>query len=177
MEMFLRKLSVSEDVTRRLTKLPLLYGPLSKIDKARSMTSNPTCVRALDNLEKVIEILRMYGCADDLTIDLGMALEAGYYSGTVFRAQTAHVGQPILSGGRYDGLIKSMGGPMTPAVGWAMGVERVIASRGELPVQPEKSVYMVSLGPSCNETAFNLMQALRAAGDDGHFSAQIDLKR
>lgn len=121
-QMLLRKLDVSEDVTRRLTKLPLLYGPISKISKAREMTSSPVCREALDNLEEVIGILKMYGCAEELTLDLGMAQEAGYYSGTVFRAQTAHVGQPILSGGRYDGLNARFGRSL-PAVGFAMSLK------------------------------------------------------
>ncbi|MBR2392178.1 MAG: hypothetical protein IKA93_01210, partial [Elusimicrobiaceae bacterium] len=47
---------------------------------------------------------------------------------------------------------------------WAMGVERVIMSRGEVPVEKPKSVYFVSMDKSCNETAFNLMQGLRDAG-------------
>ena len=121
-QMLLRKLDVSEDVTRCLTKLPLLYGPLSKIEKARGMTTSPACRKALDNLEEIIEILRLYGCADELTLDLGMAQEAGYYSGIVFRAQTAQVGQPILSGGRYDGLNARFGRPL-PAVGFAMSLK------------------------------------------------------
>ena len=88
-----------------------------------------------------------------------------YYSRTVFEFQAGDTSQnAIAAGGRYDGLIKSMGGPATPAVGWAMGVERVIASRGEVPFVKEPVVYVVSLGKECNETAFNLMQDLRAAG-------------
>ena len=121
-QMLLRKLEVREDVTRSLTKLPLLYGPLSKIEKARAMTTSSGCRKALDNLEEIIEILRLYGCADELTLDLGMAQEAGYYSGVVFRAQTAQVGQPILSGGRYDGLNARFGRPL-PAVGFAMSLK------------------------------------------------------
>ena len=57
-----------------------------------------------------------------------------------------------------------MGGPATRAVGWARGVERVMASRGEAPLSAQKSVFLASLAPACNETAFNLMQDLRQAG-------------
>ncbi|MBQ8033287.1 MAG: hypothetical protein IJ266_04995, partial [Elusimicrobiaceae bacterium] len=54
--------------------------------------------------------------------------------------------------------------PATPAIGWAMGAERVILARGEQPVTKRKSVCVVSLEKPCNPTAFNLMQTLREAG-------------
>ena len=57
-----------------------------------------------------------------------------------------------------------MGGPATPAIGWAMGAERVILARGEQPLQKRKSVCVVSLEKPCNQTAFNIMQTLREAG-------------
>ena len=59
----------------------------------------------------------------------------------------------IAAGGRYDTLVKNMGGPATPAIGWAMGVERVIMSRGEVAAEKPKSVYFVSMDKTCNETA------------------------
>ncbi len=128
-QLHLSKLGVSGEITRLLTKLPLLYGPLSKLDKAESMTENPACLQALDNLRQIIRILRLYGFGEEqLTLDLGMAQEAGYYSGVVFRAQTAQVGQPILSGGRYDGLNARFGRPL-PAVGFAMSLKLAMIAR------------------------------------------------
>ncbi len=164
-QMLLRKLDVSEDVTRRLTKLPLLYGPISKISKAREMTTSPVCAEALDNLEEVIEILRMYGCADELTLDLGMAQEAGYYSGTVFRAQTAHVGQPILSGGRYDGLNARFGRPL-PAVGFAMSLKLALIALERQGVVFENPVTDCEIGfdASRMSDAINLAQEMRQQG-------------
>ena len=83
----------------------------------------------------------------------------------MFEFQAGDVSQnAIAAGGRYDTLVKNMGGPATPAIGWAMGAERVIMARGEVPAEKAKSVYFVSMDKSCNETAFNLMQALREAG-------------
>jgi histidyl-tRNA synthetase len=83
----------------------------------------------------------------------------------VFEFQAGDASQnAIAAGGRYDTLVKNMGGPATPAIGWAMGVERVIMSRGEVAAEKPKSVYFVSMDKTCNETAFNLMQSLRSAG-------------
>lgn len=164
-QMLLRKMDVTEDVTRRLTKLPLLYGPLSKIQKARAMTASPACIRALDNLEEVIEILRMYGCADELTLDLGMTQEAGYYSGVVFRAQTAHVGQPILSGGRYDGLNARFGRSL-PAVGFAMSLKLALIAlerQGETFASPQID-YEIGFASAQIQSAIELAQQLRGQG-------------
>ena len=111
------------------------------------------------------EVQRLLKGKIDFMVDPMLVRGLDYYSRTVFEFQAGDTSQnAIAAGGRYDGLIKSMGGPATPAVGWAMGVERVIASRGEVPVPPQKSVYVASLGPACHEPAFNLMQALRQAG-------------
>ena len=164
-QMLLRKLDVSEDVTRCLTKLPLLYGPLSKIEKARGMTTSPACRKALDNLEEIIEILRLYGCADELTLDLGMAQEAGYYSGIVFRAQTAQVGQPILSGGRYDGLNARFGRPL-PAVGFAMSLKLAMIAlerQGTAFAAPVNGCE-IGFDDACRAEAVAMAQNLRSKG-------------
>lgn len=164
-QMLLRKLDVSEDVTRCLTKLPLLYGPLSKIEKARGMTTSPACRKALDNLEEIIEILRLYGCADELTLDLGMAQEAGYYSGIVFRAQTAQVGQPILSGGRYDGLNARFGRPL-PAVGFAMSLKLAMIALERQGTAFAAPVTGCEIGfdDACRAEAVAMAQNLRSKG-------------
>ena len=125
MQLYLRKLSVSEDVTRRLMQLPRLYGDISVLDEAAALTNHPLCRRSLQSLRKVVEMLRAYGCDQYLTIDLGMVHEAGYYSGIIFQGQTASLGQPLLSGGRYDGLPSRFGREM-PAVGFAVNLKLVL---------------------------------------------------
>ena len=111
------------------------------------------------------EVQRLLKGRIDFEVDPMLVRGLDYYSRTVFEFQAGDASQnAIAAGGRYDTLVKNMGGPATPAIGWAMGAERVIMSRGEKQTAPEKSVYVVSLEKECNETAFNLMQALREAG-------------
>ena len=101
----------------------------------------------------------------DFEVDPMLVRGLDYYSRTVFEFQAGDASQnAIAAGGRYDTLVKNMGGPATPAIGWAMGAERVIMARGEKEQPKQKSVYVVSLEKACNETAFNLMQSLRASG-------------
>src|SRR3546814_7960439 len=73
----------------------------------------------------------------------------------------------VCGGGRYDGLIELLGGKPAPAVGFAIGVERLLdlCSQGaEQPAQPECQVYMIHQGPEAQRLAATLAEALRDAG-------------
>ena len=111
-----------EELAGKIMQLPRLYGGEEVIEKALKLTSHPRCLRALENLRDVIRMLRDFGYGDEIFLDLGMAQEAGYYSGTVFRFQTPGVGQVLLSGGRYDGLPGRFGRDV-PAVGFAINLK------------------------------------------------------
>ena len=125
MQLFLRKSHVSDSVAQRLMRLPRLYGDISVLDEAAALTNHALCRQSLHSLRKVIEMLRVYGYEQYVTIDLGMVHEANYYSGLIFQGQTRSLGQPILSGGRYDGLPARFGREM-PAVGFAVSLKLVM---------------------------------------------------
>lgn len=138
MQMYLKKLSVKEEVTQRLMRLPLLYGDASVLDEAVQLTNHPLCLQAIDNLRAILAALEDYGCADVVSIDLGMVQQFDYYSGTIFRGLTASLGQPLLSGGRYDGLPARYGRSM-PAVGFAISLKLLLMAleqQGEAFVAP-----------------------------------------
>jgi histidyl-tRNA synthetase len=90
-----------------------------------------------------------------------------YYNRTVFEWITASSGaqNAVCSGGRYDGLIEQLGGDATPAVGFAMGVERLVAllvaAAGE-PVRRPPDVYLVVSGPGATLEALQLVERLRS---------------
>ena len=91
-----------------------------------------------------------------------------YYSRTVFEWTTDALGSQnaICSGGRYDGLIGQLGGAPTPAVGWALGIERIILLMKELGASPAAEtphVYCVLSGPAAQERGFALAERLRDA--------------
>ena len=89
-----------------------------------------------------------------------------YYSRTVFEWITDALGSQgaVCSGGRYDGLVEKLGGRATPAVGWAMGIERFVAlyeaCGGETPLT-EPDVYIAALGDGTQARAFALAEELR----------------
>ena len=88
-----------------------------------------------------------------------------YYCHAAFEFVTETLGAQgaVLAGGRYDGLIEQMGGPATPATGWAAGVERLAMMIDE-PPRPEPPIAVVPVGDGQAGRALGLSQNLRRAG-------------
>jgi len=88
-----------------------------------------------------------------------------YYSHTAFEFTTTALGAQgtVMAGGRYDGLIGMMGGPATPGVGWAAGIERLSMLLAEPPSAP-RPVAMVPVGAEAEMKALTLTEELRRAG-------------
>lgn len=91
-----------------------------------------------------------------------------YYSRTVFEWITDALGSQdaVCSGGRYDGLIAQMGGEPTPAIGWAMGIERVVELvrlAGQVPAAQVPDVFVMAQGDAAQRTAIALAEGLRDA--------------
>lgn len=165
MQLYLDKLAVSADVAARLMRLPRLYGDASILDEAASLTKHPLCVAAIDNLRQILAILAEYGCDQYVSIDLGMAHQANYYSGTIFRGLVAELGQPLLSGGRYDELPARFGRAL-PATGFALSMKLLMIAlerQGSSFAAPIPDVAL-AFTPGCREAAIAWAQEKRAQG-------------
>lgn len=88
-----------------------------------------------------------------------------YYTHTAFEFVTTELGSQgaVLAGGRYDGLMGVMGGPETPGVGWAAGVERLALMIAEPEASP-RPIALVPIGAEAETLALKLAQELRRAG-------------
>jgi histidyl-tRNA synthetase len=88
-----------------------------------------------------------------------------YYRHTAFEFVTDRLGAQgtLLAGGRYDGLIGSLGGPHTPAVGWAAGIER-LAMMIAAPEPQRSVVVIIPLGPRAELEAQGILAGLRREG-------------
>lgn len=88
-----------------------------------------------------------------------------YYNHTAFEFVTTALGAQgtVMGGGRYDGLVHEMGGPETPAVGWAAGIERLAMLIAE-PKAEAATVAVIPAGEDAEAAAFGVVQALRRAG-------------
>lgn len=87
-----------------------------------------------------------------------------YYCHTAFEFTTTALGAQgtVLAGGRYDGLIATMGGPPTPGIGWAGGIERLAMLATAIPA-PHRPIAIVPIGAEAEEAALGIAEALRAA--------------
>ena len=125
------------------------------------------------HFEKVQQMLTDLGIKYQLNPRLVRGLD--YYTYTAFEIISDDLGAQatVCGGGRYDGLVKELGGPDTPAVGWAMGLERLILLLQQLQPAPTNALdfYIVSRGDRAEVQAVLLAQKLRSVG----FSVEIDL--
>ena len=109
--------------------------------------------------------------AVDVPFELDANLVRGldYYTKTAFEVKYTPLGaqSAVAGGGRYDGLVEEVGGPPTPGIGFAVGLERVLLAlekQGLLPSEHDAvDVFVVALGDAAKLSAFKLMQEVRAA--------------
>jgi histidyl-tRNA synthetase len=101
-----------------------------------------------------------------------------YYRHTAFEFVTDRLGAQgtVLAGGRYDGLIESLGGPHTPAVGWAAGIER-LAMMIEAPAPETSSVAVVPLGERAEAEGIKIVAGLRREGIAADMAYRGNMKK
>jgi histidyl-tRNA synthetase len=114
----------------------------------------------------------------DIPYELDPYLVRGldYYTHTAFEIVSPELGSQstVCGGGRYDGLVEELGGPPTPAVGWAIGMERLVLllQKKQLEgVAKPLDVYVISRGAKAEAQSLQVAQALRQAG----FCTELDL--
>lgn len=124
------------------------------------------CDDCREHFDKVKKMLTDLGV--DFEIDTGIVRGLDYYTRTVFEFVSEDDGLTVLGGGRYDGLVKEVGGQDTPAVGFAMGAERLLEvfERYNKDVAKQKvmDLYVANIGEKANEFATELVLKLRDKG-------------
>ena len=117
--------NVPVEVQEIFNKLPELTGSIDVINKARSLFTNDLINNALDRMEKLYELLSMYGFEKYISFDLGLIANFDYYSGIIFRGYTYGTGNPIARGGRYDNLLSQFG-KNAPSIGFAIDLDQLL---------------------------------------------------
>jgi histidyl-tRNA synthetase len=163
------KNQLDEDSIRRLEQNPLRILDSKNPDMQAIVDAAPVMLDYLDeesaqHFAGLKALLDAAGVA--YTVNPRLVRGLDYYSKTVFEWVTDALGSQgaVCSGGRYDGLVEKLGGRATPAVGWAMGIERFVAlyqaCGGEAPAT-NADVYIAALGDGTLERAFTLAEELR----------------
>jgi histidyl-tRNA synthetase len=157
------------DSQRRLSGNPLRVLDSKNPAMQELIAGAPLLTEHLDaesraHFETLCAMLRAVGVAYEVNPRLVRGLD--YYNRTVFEWITASTGaqNAVCSGGRYDGLIAQLGGDATPAVGFAMGIERLVAllvAAGRTPQALRPDVYVVVSGAQAATAALELVERLR----------------
>lgn len=163
---------LDEDAKRRLHTNPLRILDTKNPAMQELCAAAPKLIdylgaESLAHFEGVQRVLRDAG--QPYTINPRLVRGLDYYNLTVFEWVTDKLGAQgtVCAGGRYDGLVEQLGGKPTPACGFAMGIERLVAlikeSGGE-PAAPAPDVYLVHQGDEASRLAFRVAEGLRDQG-------------
>ncbi len=161
----LQERAVAEPYHSRLLKVADMFGDMCSLPDARAMVNNPRSLGAIERLEKLYEVLKAYGVAEYVSFDLGMLSKYKYYTGVIFKAYTYGVGDAIVKGGRYDGLLRQFG-KEAPAVGFCMVIDNILEalSRQKVNLPLQEPAQIVSYGPDNFPEKLAEAQRLRAEG-------------
>jgi histidyl-tRNA synthetase len=163
-----REDELSEDVRERLDQNPLRAFDADHAGTRAVMAEAPRLLDRLDpdDAEHFAEVRALLDAAGSAyTLDSTLVRGLDYYTRTVFEFESERLGaQAALGGGgRYDRLVEELGGPATPGVGWAAGIERImLASESALPDRGR--VYIALAKPGLTGDAFALARSLRERG-------------
>lgn len=135
-----------------------------KLNQGAPVILDYLCEECRTHFENVKSMLTKLGI--DYKIDANIVRGLDYYTKTVFEFISKNEGYTVLGGGRYDGLIKQLGGQDTPALGFAMGIERLIEIYEKynsenliMPITP--ILYIAQIGDEANIYATKLVHELR----------------
>ena len=172
------KNDLDQDSQDRLTRNPLRILD-SKDPKTQEIAQNaPKITEHLSaesrkHFDSVLQLLTDL----DIKYQINHCLVRGldYYTHTAFEIKSSDLGAQatVCGGGRYDGLVKELGGPETQAVGWAIGMERLVLLLQNLQANPitNPDLYVVARGEVAEAQSLILAQKLRLAG----FGVELDL--
>ncbi len=165
--------ALDADSLRRLDSNPLRILDSKNPDLAALIAAAPSLPEHLDvdsraHFERLCALLDALGVA--YTVNPRLVRGLDYYGRTVFEWVTDALGAQgtVCAGGRYDTLVEQLGGRATPAIGFALGLERLLdllAASGIDPATPREIWYLVSAPGACRAQAMLLAQQLRAAAD------------
>jgi len=173
--------ALSEDSQARLERNPLrildskAHQDWPTVDRAPAIDEFLTS-EAADFFAQVTAGLDAAGIRWDRAPRLVRGLD--YYRHTAFEFVTDRLGAQgtVIAGGRYDGLIEALGGPHTPAVGWAAGIER-LAMMIDAPAPDRPDVVIIPLGDRAQAEAQRILAGLRREGVTADMAYRGNMKK
>ncbi|MFH1379872.1 MAG: histidine--tRNA ligase [bacterium] len=166
--------SLCDNCKKRLTTNPLRILDCKSKECKTILVQAPHLTEYLDdtcksNLNQVISFLENAGVQrKDITIDPNLVRGLDYYTGVVFEFKSGKLGaqDAVSAGGRYNRLVEDLGGPSIPAVGFALGTDRLIMLFPEelVPAENNRKIFIAVIAEEAHLLAFQTAQKLRAIG-------------
>lgn len=158
-------LDLDEALKTAFLRMPQLFGGVEILKEAFALTENEKARRCIKRLERIYEILSVYGCEKYVSFDLGMLSKYNYYTGIIFQAFTYGTGEPIIKGGRYDNLQGYFGTP-APSMGFALLLENLLIAlnRQKIAIPMEEEIMAIPYTEDNWEEAIRQAKLLRAGG-------------
>ena len=142
--------------------IPFLYGnPTEVSERAKKIALTDKMNEKLNYLTNVYEILKVYGLANNIVMDLGLINHMGYYSDVIFQGFVEKYGKPVLMGGRYNQLGNEFGANL-PAIGFACEIESLVKACQTYEVSSRIPIDVkVLYDMSCLEESITIANELR----------------
>ncbi|MDY5576287.1 MAG: ATP phosphoribosyltransferase regulatory subunit [Lachnospiraceae bacterium] len=165
MEEYLSNIGMDEDLKEIFIQLPELIGSGDMIARAKKLISNEKIDTALSRLEKVYKLLSYYGYEKYVSFDLSTVANRNYYTGIIFAGYTYGTGEAIVTGGRYDNLLKQFGKD-TPSIGFAIDLDRLLISmmRQKISIPIETKSILILYENNAQKEAIDMASQYRKDG-------------
>lgn len=168
-----KKDQLCDDCRERLYKNPLRILDCKEEGCKKASVGAPEITDYLcDDCHAKFEAVKHYldGLGISYTVDPRLVRGLDYYTNTAFEIQYPPLGaqSAVCGGGRYDGLVEEIGGPSTPGIGFAIGLERLLLAlemQNLIPApKSQKRVYIAALGEDAVAEGFKIQEELRSLG-------------
>lgn len=177
MEELLSNQVISQRQKEIFLKLSELFGAVEILAEAKKLTENIKAIKAIERLENVYEILKDYGLEKYVSFELGMTGHYRYYTGIIFKAFTYGTGDSIVTGGRYDNLLKQFGKD-SPSIGFGLIVDQLMIalSRQKIDIPIDEVKTMILYRSPYRKLAIQLAEYFRDSGDNIELNHMKDEK-
>ena len=126
-EEILEQLKIKKHLKEVILQITDFFGSIEKMKEAKALVQNLRSKEAICRLERLYEVLLVYGVEKYVTFDLSMLSKYNYYTGVIFKAYTYGVGDALMKGGRYDKLLMEFG-KNAPAIGFTIIVDTLLSA-------------------------------------------------
>jgi ATP phosphoribosyltransferase regulatory subunit len=162
LESLVMGLHLDDSIQKVLSVIQQFSGSIEQIEEIRSLLSNSQSIAAIDRIMEVYKILGYYDYQKYISFDLSMVTEYRYYTGIIFNGYTYGTGDAIVSGGRYDSLMKQFGAD-APSVGFKISVDGLMTamSRQKIAIASNRIDTLLVYDANGQEKGIQLAMKLR----------------